>query len=117
MTTLSIMLYLAGVFGGLTVLGICLIILSFVTGFIMPPKDVEMFSEDHHSPCMGFLRKTTILLFSIGIFLTIFIPSKETTYMIIATEMTNRAIQTEEAKIILDKVNQYFDLKLEGMKK
>jgi hypothetical protein len=118
MTTLSIMLYLAGVFSTLKIIGMFVIAAGIVAGCALPAnKNIEIFSYDHEYPFMGFGRYPTIILFCLGFFLIAFFPSKETTYMIIATEMTNRAIQTEEARIIFDKVHQFIDLKLEGMKK
>lgn len=105
MNTLSIFLYLANVIPNLSVLGFFLILIAFAFAFVLPARNVEMFSREHN-PFMGLTRTITWVVLVIGLIFTTLVPSERTMYMIAASELGEIAVMNEEVQEVFNALKE-----------
>lgn len=118
MNSLSWFLYLADIlpsFGGavitLSVLGFLLLAL------ILPPKGVKMFGSYHEAPFTGMVDYWWVFVTLTTFFLIgMLVPSKDTIYLIAASEIGQIAIESPEAQELMDDLREIINLQIERLK-
>lgn len=127
MNDLSLLLYFAEVLNNV---GIAITVLSLVGGIaavgVMIPSAVTMqgnrkyntqdhLDDDYSSARAWFQRSSRWSIVALCAFvLAMFLPSKQTVYLIAASEVGEETIQTPEFKKVRQLLNEYLDEQLEG---
>ena len=117
MNDLTWFIYLVELVGRLpVVLGLSGAVLIFLW-FILPPKGLKMFGDDHDYPFMGFERvKIAIFVWLAFATLAFFIPSRETIYLMAGSEFGEVVVNTPEAKEILGDIHEVIRHQLNELK-
>jgi len=116
MNNVSWILYVIDVIPSLGILGLLLCGLSILLLFILPPKGITMFGQHHDSPFAALDRPLPWVLMVIGAILASFTPSKETLYMIAASEVGEAIISSEEGRELVLDIKTILDLQIEKLK-
>ena len=89
-----------------------------VLAFVLPPKGVKAFSHEHEHPFMGFDRlKTPFIAWVVLLFITFLTPSKDTLYLMAASEAGEAVATSPDGKQMLDKVKTIINNQLDELAK
>ena len=118
MNDLTLFLYVTELVDRLgLVVGLSAIVL-FLAAFLLPPKGVEIFGMDHHGPFMGLERlKGFIIAWSILLVISLFTPSKETLYLMAASEAGEAVATSPDGRQMLDKLKVVINNQLDKLAK
>jgi len=87
-------------------------------GFGIPPKGVEPFGYDHEFPFQGAGRlKNWFICWVVATFIVCLIPTKETLYMMAASEAGETALKSPQGKEVLDKIDLIINNQLDELAK
>lgn len=112
MNNLSWFLYLAEVFPRLSALGF---VLGLVTCLLMLCFIDPMFTEGSKKAGKPILTGL-LLTFVFSVTLAVFIPSKDTIYLIAASEAGEMVVKTPEAQEVLSDLKEILNVQLEKLK-
>jgi len=117
MNSLSWFLYLADILPRVGLLTALLAILLLGVAFVMPPKGATMFGEGHNGPFEGMARlKTPFILWLCFLVFAFLVPSKDTIYLIAASEAGEMVVNTPEAKEIMSDLKEILNIQLDKLK-
>lgn len=100
MNGLSWFLYFVDISSGLRAFLWILFVGSIIAMVIVPKKGVDIFSDEHDSPFQGVTRPIIWVGFILFAIFALAVPSKDTLYLIAASELGEQVIALEEVQAL-----------------
>jgi len=118
MNDLTWFLYFVDISQNITPLVVLFGIALIAIGFAIPPKGVQPFGYDHEFPFQGVGRlKNWFIGWAVAIAFVCLIPTKETMYMMAASEAGEAALKSPQGKEVLDKIDLIINNQLDELAK
>jgi hypothetical protein len=84
---------------------------------LMPPKDIAMFSMDHTGPFLGISSNARTIVGLLALFfIGLLVPTKETIYLIAASEAGETVVESKEGQKVLNDIQEIINLQLQRLK-
>lgn len=116
MNDLSLFLYITELAGRVGIVALLAGVALALAAFVLPPKGVKAFSDEHDHPFMGFDRlKNWFIAWLILLAVSFFTPSRETLYMMAASEAGEAVATSPDGKQMLDKVKAIINTQLDEL--
>jgi hypothetical protein len=109
-------IYLANVIPSLASVGFFLILIGVILVLLLPPKGVELFSQEHYGPLMGIGRRSPWVAMVVGTLLITLTPSQETIYLMAGAKGAEIAVTSEAGQEILTDIQEVIEYQLESLK-